>query len=52
MFCKGLGLTRLPKVIEDYPVSDADKPIMRIYIPHNRIVLEDDTFANVILEKV
>lgn len=53
MFCKGKGLLRMPRIaFEESSTKDSGKPILRLHMPYNRIVLENDTFADVILEKV
>lgn len=58
MFCKGMGLEEMPRLIEEFPdISSSgsnmsSKPFLRLHMPHNRLNLRDTTFANIILEKL
>ena len=56
VFCKAMDLDRLPKVIEDFPVvglnTTTSKPILRLHVPQNRIVLQDTMFVPFVLERL
>lgn len=56
LFCKGRNFLRMPRIIMDDELStsepSSDRPIIRLYIPHNQIILENSSFANMLLERM
>lgn len=50
MFCDGLDLHEMPRIIYEYPMDQREEPRMRIHMPYNRLELKEDSFANYSLE--